>query len=83
MIVLAHALLGNGQRLGGGAMFGNVPRARTPPVRDGASFIPGLVEQLEATGRVVVVDGQRCDLLGDRYRFRESYGHAPGMLHTW
>jgi glyoxylase-like metal-dependent hydrolase (beta-lactamase superfamily II) len=29
-----------------------------------------------------VVDGERSELLGGRYRFDRSDGHTPGMLHT-
>jgi glyoxylase-like metal-dependent hydrolase (beta-lactamase superfamily II) len=57
-------------------------RARRPHLRDRASFIPGLVELLEASGRLEIVHGPCSELLGDAYAFRESDGHTPGMLHT-
>jgi glyoxylase-like metal-dependent hydrolase (beta-lactamase superfamily II) len=57
-------------------------RARQPHMRDRASFIPGLVELLEESGRLVNVDGESSELLGDGYAFRESEGHTPGMFHT-
>ncbi len=57
-------------------------RCKNPHVRDRASFIPGLAELLEASGRLVIVDGETCDELGDGYRFRRSFGHTPGMLLT-
>ena len=57
-------------------------RARDPHMRDRASFIPGLVELLEGSGRLEIVDGESSQLLGDAYSFRESEGHTPGMLHT-
>jgi glyoxylase-like metal-dependent hydrolase (beta-lactamase superfamily II) len=57
-------------------------RARNPHARDHASFIPGLVELLEESGRLVVVDGPRCGALGDHFRFFTSDGHTPGLMHT-
>jgi glyoxylase-like metal-dependent hydrolase (beta-lactamase superfamily II) len=60
-------------------------RAKEPHPRDRASFIPGLVEKLEASGRLVVVDSSRAggsgsDVLGPGYRFHTSNGHTPGLL---
>lgn len=55
-------------------------RASHPHARDRASFVPGLVEQLEATGRVELVDGDRSAVLGDGWRFHTSDGHTPGLL---
>jgi glyoxylase-like metal-dependent hydrolase (beta-lactamase superfamily II) len=57
-------------------------RAKQPHPRDRASFIPELVPLLEASGRLVLVDGPHCEPLGDRYRFDQTDGHTPGMLHT-
>jgi len=57
-------------------------RAKNPHPRDRASFIPGLVELLEATNRLVIVDGDHTTVLGDHFRFVTSDGHTPGMLHT-
>ncbi|MEZ4309388.1 MAG: MBL fold metallo-hydrolase [Polyangiaceae bacterium] len=57
-------------------------RAKNPHPRDRASFIPGLIELLESSGRLVIVDGERSMALGDHYRFLTSDGHTPGMLHT-
>jgi glyoxylase-like metal-dependent hydrolase (beta-lactamase superfamily II) len=68
-------------------------RATSPHLRDRASFVPGLVELLEATGRVEKV-GAAPDapppaawservtsaVLGDDYRFHVSDGHTPGLL---
>ncbi len=61
---------------------GAFERAKSPHPRDRASFIPGLVELLEASERLVVVDGDHTIALGDHYRFVTSDGHTPGMLHT-
>ncbi len=55
-------------------------RARKPHFRDRASFIPALNQLLEESGRLELVTGERCELLGDGYRFRTSSGHTPGML---
>jgi len=55
-------------------------RARHPHPRDRASFIPGLCELLEASGRLELVDGERSPLLGDGWRFHTSSGHTPGLL---
>lgn len=57
-------------------------RAQNPHPRDRASFIPGLTDMLEATGRLHLVEGQSTELLGDDYQFHVSNGHTPGMLIT-
>jgi glyoxylase-like metal-dependent hydrolase (beta-lactamase superfamily II) len=55
-------------------------RARDPHPRDRASYIPGLTDLLEASGRVELVDGDRTPALGDAVRFHWSHGHTPGMM---
>ena len=55
-------------------------RARSPHLRDRASFIPELPGLLEATGRIEFVDGDRTASLGDAVRFHYSDGHTPGMM---
>ncbi len=58
-------------------------RAKKPHLRDRASFIPGLVEKLESSGRLTIVDGERVPGLQDgRLSFRYSHGHTPGQMHT-
>src|SRR5437868_20265 len=58
-------------------------RAEHPHARDRASFVPGLTEKLAASGRLVVVSGDRVPgFLEDRLRFRISNGHTPGQMHT-
>ncbi|WP_417446340.1 MBL fold metallo-hydrolase [Kangiella sp.] len=57
-------------------------RANNPHPRDKASFIPGLTDLIEQTGRLHLIEGERSDLLGDDYRFFLSNGHTPGMLLT-
>lgn len=57
-------------------------RAVHPHARDRASFIPGLCELLDATGRVERVDGPRSATLGDAFSFSYSEGHTPGLMLT-
>jgi glyoxylase-like metal-dependent hydrolase (beta-lactamase superfamily II) len=57
-------------------------RAQHPHPRDRASFIPELLPLLDASGRLVLIDGDTHPLLGERYRFEQTHGHTPGMLHT-
>jgi glyoxylase-like metal-dependent hydrolase (beta-lactamase superfamily II) len=57
-------------------------RARAPHPRDRASFIPGLTELLERSGRLEIVDAERSALLGDAVRFEVTEGHTPGLLHA-
>ncbi len=57
-------------------------RAQNPHFRDRASFIPSLNRQLEASGRLELVDGETSPTLGDGYRFHRSDGHTPGLLLT-
>jgi len=57
-------------------------RAVAPHARDRASFIPGLTDLLEASGRLHIVDGETSDVLGSGYRFHLSDGHTPGLLMT-
>ncbi|HEX5755637.1 MAG TPA: MBL fold metallo-hydrolase [Arenimonas sp.] len=55
-------------------------RARQPHPRDRASFIPELCDLLEASGRLELVEGERCQALGDTVRFHYSNGHTPGLM---
>ncbi len=57
-------------------------RARNPHPRDRASFVPVILDLLEASGRLELVDGERSDALGPTYRHLFSDGHTPGMLLT-
>jgi len=57
-------------------------RARAPHARDKASFIPELPGLLEASGRLVLVDGPTHPVLGDGWRFHFSDGHTPGLMIT-
>jgi glyoxylase-like metal-dependent hydrolase (beta-lactamase superfamily II) len=55
-------------------------RARDPHPRDRASFIPGLPELLEASGRLELVEGDWSRALGRSVRFHHSDGHTPGLM---
>jgi glyoxylase-like metal-dependent hydrolase (beta-lactamase superfamily II) len=58
-------------------------RAKSPHPRDRASFIEFLPSLLEASGRLVVVEGpEDTGALGDGYRFHFSEGHTPGLMLT-
>jgi glyoxylase-like metal-dependent hydrolase (beta-lactamase superfamily II) len=59
---------------------GHYERARDPHPRDRASFIPGLIPLLEASGRLELVDGEHSATLGDAVRFHYSHGHTPGLM---
>lgn len=55
-------------------------RALDPHPRDRASFIPELIELLQGSGRLVLVESDRDAWLGDAYRFHYSNGHTPGLM---
>jgi glyoxylase-like metal-dependent hydrolase (beta-lactamase superfamily II) len=57
-------------------------RALDPHFRDRASFIPGLTDLLEASGRLERIQGASSEVLGEGYRFHLSHGHTPGMMLT-
>ncbi len=57
-------------------------RCQAPHMRDRASFIPGLAELLEASGRLEIVSETTSDILGEGFRFHYSFGHTPGMMLT-
>ena len=57
-------------------------RALNPHYRDRASFLPHLNQLLEASGRLLTVEGRTTQLLGDDYTFHISHGHTPGLLLT-
>jgi glyoxylase-like metal-dependent hydrolase (beta-lactamase superfamily II) len=60
-------------------------RAAKPHPRDRASFIPGLTQQLQQSGRLTLLAPDQTQLpsLGAQFEFWCSQGHTPGMLHTW
>ncbi len=55
-------------------------RACDPHPRDRASFIPGLCDMLEASGRLELVEGEFSTALGEAVRFTYSHGHTPGLM---
>lgn len=57
-------------------------RALNPHSRDRASFIPELLQLLENSGRLVLVDEATPECLPQDWRIRLSDGHTPGMLLT-
>lgn len=59
-------------------------RAQAPHPRDRASFIEELPHLLQASGRLQVVPegATSVSFLGPAFRFFETHGHTPGMLHT-
>ncbi len=52
-------------------------RATHPHPRDRASFIPGVAELLEQSGRLEKVEGEHSHVLGKAVRFQYSQGHTP------
>ncbi|WP_020589121.1 MBL fold metallo-hydrolase [Desulfobacter curvatus] len=62
----------------------NFKRSKSPHYRDRASFIPGLAEKLQATGRLVLKQGGDRMVVGClTIEFFQSQGHTPGMLVPW
>lgn len=58
-------------------------RGKNPHPRDRASFIPGLVELLESSGRLILIDGDEIPgSFENTIRFFRSDGHTPGQMHT-
>lgn len=56
-------------------------RARSPHARDRASYLPELLDLLEASGRLeLLADGATSATLGPDWRFHVSDGHTPGQL---
>lgn len=62
----------------------NFERAKTPHLRDRASFIPGLTHLLEASGRLrLVTEGEGLELDELTIEWFESQGHTPGMILSY
>lgn len=56
-------------------------RAKKPHFRDRASFIPGLVEKLESSNRLIIVEGDsHSEVLPEHISFTYSNGHTPGQM---
>lgn len=74
----ARLLFPNAQYLTGRRQW---QRARNPHPRDRASFIPELLDLLEASGRLQLLDQQGLSpLLGADWHLHWSDGHTPGQL---
>jgi glyoxylase-like metal-dependent hydrolase (beta-lactamase superfamily II) len=58
-------------------------RALHPHPRDRASFIPGLTDKLQATGRLIVHPRDPLPAaLAAHLEFLTTSGHTPGQMHT-
>jgi glyoxylase-like metal-dependent hydrolase (beta-lactamase superfamily II) len=57
----------------------HLARAQAPHPRDRASFVPGLVDLLVASGRLLVLDGTTTPLLPG-WTLHRSEGHTPGLM---
>jgi glyoxylase-like metal-dependent hydrolase (beta-lactamase superfamily II) len=57
-------------------------RARSPHLRDRASFVPELLDLLERSGRLDLADAHPGGALGPDFFFHLSDGHTPGLLLT-
>lgn len=57
-------------------------RAGKPHPRDKASFIKGLTNCLEDSGRLILVDKETVNGLEDVVSFYYTEGHTPGQLHS-
>lgn len=56
-------------------------RACNPHARDKASYIPELLDMLENSGRLhLIEETESCELLGPDWRLHWSDGHTPGQL---
>lgn len=56
-------------------------RACNPHARDKASYIPELLDLLENSGRLhLIEETESCELLGSDWRLHWSDGHTPGQL---
>lgn len=59
----------------------NFERSKAPHNRDRASFIPGLADLLEQSGRLnLICDGDRLELDDLKIEWQKSHGHTPGMM---
>ena len=57
-------------------------RAKHAHERDRASFVPGLADKLEQSGRLELLAGERSPSLPDAFSFSFSEGHTPGLMLT-
>jgi len=55
-------------------------RARHPHPRDRCRFVSQIIHRIEDSGRLLLIDGDRCDQLGSGWQFHIFDGHTPGQL---
>ncbi|WP_448119578.1 MBL fold metallo-hydrolase [Pseudomonas serbica] len=55
-------------------------RAKHPHPRDRNRFLGALLNQLDSSGRLTLIDGSTCDELGTGWHFHYSDGYTPGQL---
>ena len=55
-------------------------RARHPHPRDRDLFVPPLLHRLENSGRLILIEGNTCDTLGNGWHIHFSDGFTPGQL---
>lgn len=55
-------------------------RARRPHPRDRALFVPQLLDQLEDSGRLELIEDNGRDVLGHGWQLHVSDGYTPGQL---
>lgn len=55
-------------------------RARHPHPHDRALFVRQIVDRLQSSGRLVLVDSNHCNELGEGWQFHVSDGYTPGQL---
>lgn len=58
----------------------NWERALSPHPRDRASFVPALNQLLKDSGRLILVDKEAHESLGDLVKYHWSDGHTPGLM---
>ena len=57
-------------------------RSKNPHPRDRASFISGLSDLLESSGRLIVLNEGESIAELPQFEFFVSHGHTPGQMHT-
>ncbi len=58
-------------------------RACQPHLRDRASFVPGLTDKLEQSGRLIIIEEDRLPgVLEEHLSFIFTDGHTPGQMHV-
>jgi glyoxylase-like metal-dependent hydrolase (beta-lactamase superfamily II) len=60
----------------------NFTHAEEPRPGDRGSFLDGITYALKKTGRLLLVNEEHVDELGDLIEFHYTNGHTPGQLHS-